>query len=68
MLNTTNASKDVGNVVRNGHEKCVFLYNANRNEFRDNWFESCLAFRYLNTQLVPAGTFTGRATYTLTAP
>ncbi len=35
---------------------------------RNNFFESCLAFRYLNTQLVPAGTFTGRATYTLTAP
>ncbi|MBU1359281.1 MAG: hypothetical protein KKC79_06885 [Gammaproteobacteria bacterium] len=32
------------------------------------WFESCLAFRYLNTQLVPGGTFTGRATYTLSAP
>jgi hypothetical protein len=35
---------------------------------RNTWFESCLAFRYLNTQLVPAGTFTGRATFTLTAP
>ncbi|MBT2320911.1 hypothetical protein J7E62_00885 [Variovorax paradoxus] len=35
---------------------------------RNNWFESCLAFRYLNTQLVPAGTFTGRATFTLTTP
>lgn len=35
---------------------------------RNTWFESCLAFSYLNTQLVPAGTFTGRATFTLTAP
>jgi hypothetical protein len=35
---------------------------------RNTWFESCLAFRYLNTQLVPAGTFSGTATYTLTAP
>ncbi len=35
---------------------------------RNTWFESCLAFRYLNTQIVPAGTFTGRATFTLTAP
>jgi hypothetical protein len=35
---------------------------------RNTWFESCLAFRYLNTQLVPAGTFTGRATFTLAAP
>ena len=35
---------------------------------RNTWFESCLAFSYLNTQIVPAGTFTGRATFTLTAP
>jgi hypothetical protein len=35
---------------------------------RNTWFESCLAFSYLNTEIVPAGTFTGRATFTLTAP
>lgn len=35
---------------------------------RNQWFESCLAFSYANTQPVPAGTFNGRATYTLTAP
>lgn len=40
------------------------LYSVTRN----NWFESCLAFRYANTALVPAGTFTGRVTYTLAAP
>jgi hypothetical protein len=34
----------------------------------DSWFESCLAFRYLNTQIVPAGSFKGRATFTLSAP
>lgn len=34
----------------------------------NTWFESCLAFRYLNAQIVPAGTYTGRAVYTLTAP
>lgn len=22
-------------------EKCVFIYNANKNRFRDNWFEGC---------------------------
>ena len=22
-------------------EKCVFIYNANNNRFRDNWFEGC---------------------------
>lgn len=35
---------------------------------RNTWFESCLQFSYANTQLVGSGTFTGRATYTLTAP
>jgi hypothetical protein len=40
------------------------LYSVTRN----NWFESCLAFNYANTALVPAGTFTGRVTYTLAAP
>jgi nitrous oxidase accessory protein len=27
--------------ARNGPEKCVFIYNANRNKFRNNWFEGC---------------------------
>jgi hypothetical protein len=35
---------------------------------RNTWFESCLQFNYANNQLVPAGTFTGRVRYTLTAP
>ncbi len=35
---------------------------------RNRWFESCLQFNYANTALVAAGTFTGRVTYTLTAP
>ncbi|MBX6741481.1 MAG: nitrous oxide reductase family maturation protein NosD [Acetobacteraceae bacterium] len=26
---------------RTGPEKCVFIYNANNNRFRDNWFENC---------------------------
>jgi hypothetical protein len=34
----------------------------------NRWVENCLSFSYANTGLVPAGTFTGRATYTLTAP
>lgn len=34
----------------------------------NNWFESCLQFNYANLQFVPAGTFTGRVSYTLTAP
>ena len=27
--------------TRIGPEKCVFIYNANQNRFRDNWFEGC---------------------------
>lgn len=35
---------------------------------RNSWFESCLQFNYANAAVVPAGTFTGRVTYTLTSP
>jgi hypothetical protein len=35
---------------------------------RNNWFESCFAFRYNNAQMAAAGTYSGRATYTLSAP
>jgi hypothetical protein len=35
---------------------------------RNTWFESCLQFNYANTDIVPAGTYTGTVTYTLTAP
>ncbi len=31
----------LGPSARVGPEKCVFIYNANRNRFRDNWFEGC---------------------------
>lgn len=41
MLNSTNDSKVVGNIVRGGGEKCVFVYNANRNRIVENWFEGC---------------------------
>ncbi len=27
--------------ARPGPTKCVFIYNANQNSFRDNWFEGC---------------------------
>src|SRR4029077_13087023 len=40
LFNYANGSTIVGNVVR-GAEKCVFIYNANKNRFIDNWFESC---------------------------
>jgi nitrous oxidase accessory protein len=41
MLNATNYSEVTGNVVRNGGEKCVFVYNAHQNRITDNWFERC---------------------------
>jgi nitrous oxidase accessory protein len=40
LFNYANSAAIVGNVVR-GSEKCVFIYNANKNRFSDNWFESC---------------------------
>ena len=30
-----------GSDARPGPTKCVFIYNANQNRFRDNWFEGC---------------------------
>ena len=38
LFNYTNSSRIEGNVVR-GSEKAVFIYNANKNVFRGNWFE-----------------------------
>jgi hypothetical protein len=34
----------------------------------NTWVENCLTFSYANTTAPAAGTYTGRATYTLTAP
>ncbi|MBS0404985.1 MAG: nitrous oxide reductase family maturation protein NosD [Proteobacteria bacterium] len=41
LLNSTNDSRVIGNVVRQGGEKCVFVYNANNNRLENNWFEGC---------------------------
>jgi len=40
LFNYANNSFVNGNVVR-GSEKCVFIYNANKNRFVENWFENC---------------------------
>ena len=40
LFNFANGSEITGNVVRGG-DKCVFIYNANKNEFRGNLFEDC---------------------------
>jgi hypothetical protein len=34
----------------------------------NTYFESCLTFRYLNSAMVGAGTYSGSVTYTLSAP
>ncbi len=34
----------------------------------NTWFESCLQFNFANSGLAPAGTFTGRVSYNLSAP
>ena len=36
-----NSSEIAGNEVRGGAEKCVFIYNANKNRFHGNRFDSC---------------------------
>jgi nitrous oxidase accessory protein len=41
MFNYANHSVVRRNAVRGGPEKCVFLYNANKNQIIGNWFEAC---------------------------
>jgi nitrous oxidase accessory protein len=40
LFNFANGSEVTGNVVRGG-DKCVFIYNANKNRFQGNLFEDC---------------------------
>ncbi len=41
LFNYANRSLIEKNIVRDGGEKCVFIYNANFNRFLGNWFEGC---------------------------
>jgi nitrous oxidase accessory protein len=41
LLNYANESRIEGNLVRRS-DKCVFIYNANKNLFQDNWLEGCV--------------------------
>ncbi len=41
MLNYANGATIEGNYVRAAAEKCLFMYNANKNRLADNRFESC---------------------------
>ena len=42
MLNYANNANITGNLVRDGGEKCIFLYNANKNRISGNRFQNCL--------------------------
>jgi nitrous oxidase accessory protein len=41
LFNYANSSQIAGNEVRGGAEKCVFIYNANKNRFHGNRFQGC---------------------------
>ncbi len=41
LFNFTNRSIIKRNIVGPGPKKCVFIYNANRNDFRNNRFSGC---------------------------
>lgn len=41
MLNYTNKSTILANRIEQGGEKCVFIYNAHKNDFRRNLFSQC---------------------------
>ncbi len=41
FMNFVNRSSLVANEVREGGEKCLFVYNSNRNDFEANRFEGC---------------------------
>ncbi|NNE64131.1 MAG: nitrous oxide reductase family maturation protein NosD [Gammaproteobacteria bacterium] len=41
FLNSVNYSELRNNSVHGGSEKCVFIYNANSNQFQENYFEGC---------------------------
>ncbi|WP_305985220.1 nitrous oxide reductase family maturation protein NosD [Roseibium sp. MMSF_3544] len=41
MLNYANRAEISGNRVSGGGEKCLFMYNANKNSVSDNYFEGC---------------------------
>ncbi|MCA1296767.1 nitrous oxide reductase family maturation protein NosD [Stappia indica] len=41
MLNYANWARISGNLVRDGGEKCLFMYNSNKGTVRGNRFEGC---------------------------
>ncbi len=57
-----NATADIPAGTFNG--ATLFLANVPRNRFVEN----CFSYRYANSVIAPAGTFTGRAVFTLVVP
>jgi hypothetical protein len=60
-------ASDTGTTIPNG----TFAGGASQTLLsiaHNTWFESCLQFSYANAQIVGSGTYTGRVSYTLTAP
>ncbi len=41
MLNYANGARIERNLVEDGGEKCVFIYNSNKNRLADNHFQGC---------------------------
>jgi nitrous oxidase accessory protein len=41
LFNYANDARVEGNAVLHGGDQCVFIYNANKNRFVNNWFEGC---------------------------
>ncbi|MBV7410077.1 nitrous oxide reductase family maturation protein NosD [Maritimibacter sp. DP1N21-5] len=41
FMNFANRAELIGNTVRDGGEKCLFIYNSNNNRFTGNRFEGC---------------------------
>lgn len=41
LLNYANSSDIEGNAVLHGGNKCLFIFNANKNRIDRNWFEGC---------------------------
>ncbi|GAC1377009.1 MAG: hypothetical protein NVS3B3_17180 [Aquirhabdus sp.] len=63
---TMSGNNDASNPIANGNfnDGTQTLVNISRNQ----WIESCFTFSYKNMTTPPAGTYTGRVIYTLTAP
>ena len=57
-----NSSADLAAGIFNGGSVTLATIAAN------TWVEDCFTFTYANASVVPSGTYTGRATYTISLP